>query len=150
MDFHHETIDLQRTFPVPCTRLFTAITDPREREVWSAPAPGVAVRIDRGDVRTGGRETGRCGPEHDMKWTFQLAYHVVLAPELVCFTEDLREGDKLLTVALITLLITPHGDGSRLVLTDQVTSFVGPDGAAGHRQGYTKALENLTGLLVPA
>jgi hypothetical protein len=87
---------------------------------------------------------GRCGSAKEMSWTMKVAYHLVTQDELITFTEELWEGDAILTIALITFEITKHGEsGSRLKLTDQITSFVGKGGVAGHQEGYGLALDNL-------
>lgn len=81
----------------------------------------------------------------------KVAYHRVADNRLITFTEELWDGDSLLTVALITFDFEERGlGGTRLKLTDQITSFVGEGGVRGHRDGYTKALENLAAALVPA
>lgn len=150
MPLHHDTITLERTFPVPAARLFQAFADPREREVWSAPSADTEVRIDSSDMRSGGREAARCGVKGAMKWRLNVTYHLVDQDRLITFTEELRDGDDMLTIALISVEFAEVPDGTHLKIIDQVASFVGPDGVAGHREGYTKALENLQGLLVPA
>lgn len=59
------------------------------------------------------------------------------------FTEELWDGDTLLTVALITFDIRGTSGGTCVLhLTDQVTSFVGYGGVRGRRDGYTRALDN--------
>jgi uncharacterized protein YndB with AHSA1/START domain len=148
MDMHHETLVFERNFNVPPARLFQSYADPREREIWSAPSPETVIIIDQTDVRTGGQELGRCGSAKDLSWTMKVAYHLVKQDELITFTEELWEGDAILTIALITFEIEQHGKaGSRLKLTDQITSFVGKGGVAGHLEGYTLALDNLVARL---
>jgi uncharacterized protein YndB with AHSA1/START domain len=81
----------------------------------------------------------------------KVVYHWVTEGRLITFTEELWDGGELLTVALITFDFEKRGtSGSRLKLTDQIISFVGEGGVAGHREGYTKALANLAASLIPA
>lgn len=150
MELYHETLTFERAFPVSAARLFEAFRNPREREIWSAPDENTEIEIVECDFRTGGREKGLCGPKGDMSWSMDVAYHLVETDRLIVFTEELRDGDRMLTVALITVEILPADDGCRLNLTDQITSFVGQGGVSGHRDGYAKALENLAGMLTPA
>jgi uncharacterized protein YndB with AHSA1/START domain len=151
MDIFHETLAFERSFDAPPARLFEAYADPRQREAWSAPNPETVIVIDETDLRTGGRETARCGSTDNLNWTMRVTYHRVEDGRLITFTEELWDGAKLLTVALITFEFRTRSDaGTLLTLTDQVTSFVGEGGVAGHREGYTKALENLAASLVPA
>lgn len=151
MDLHHETIKLTQSFPVSRTRLFKALTSTQEREIWGRPDSETEIRILESDVRTGGSETGVCGPTGDMRWRTKVFYHLVETDRMILFTEELWEDGTLLTVALITYDMAADGDGgSRLRLTDQVTSFFGADAAHGHRSGYTLALKNLKALLKDA
>ncbi len=113
--------------------------------------PETVIVIDETDVRTGGREIARFGSVGNRNWTMKVFYHWVTEGRLITFTEELRDGDEVLTVALITFDFQKRGTtGSRLKLTDQITSFVGEGGVAGHRDGYTKALANLAASLIPA
>ncbi|MEX3007296.1 SRPBCC domain-containing protein [Hoeflea sp. TYP-13] len=141
----HGTIALERSFAAAPERLFSAFADPRARERWSAPSTDVEVRILESDLRTGGGETARCGPKGGpMNWETRISYHLVERPSLISFTEELRDGEQLLTVALITFdIVEADNGGTILRLTDQVTSFVGEGAVQGHREGYAAVLENL-------
>ena len=150
MDLYHETLTFQRTFPASSARLFEAFRNPREREVWSAPDEHTEIRIVECEFRAGGREKGLCGPKGSMNWSMDVAYHLVETDRLIAFTEELREDERMLTVALITVEILPTDDGCMLNLTDQITSFVGKGGVSGHRGGYAKALDNLADMLKQA
>ena len=144
MDICHETLVFERVFAAPPTRLFQAYRDPEMRQAWSAPSPDTAVVIDAADVRTGGRETARCGRPEDLRWRLELFYHRVIENRLIAFTETLWEGDALLTVALITFDIHDNGqNGCTLTVTDQIASFVGDETVLGHQEGYTHAMQNL-------
>ena len=141
---HQETIRFERFFSVSPQRLFAAYIDPRERERWSAPSDTAAVRIENSDVRTGGTETTRCGAKDDLRYRTQVYYHLVEADRLISFSETLLDGESVLMAALITFEFhAVGGGGTRLVLSDQITSFVGPEGVEGHRLGFSSVLDNL-------
>lgn len=144
MNIHHETLVFEREFDALPSRLFAAYVDTEAREKWSTPSPTLEVRIDSSDVRTGGRETGRCGSKGDLKWMLNVHYHCVTPDRQITFTEELWDGDQILVVALITFdLMEIDANRTALKLTDQITSFVGPDAVNGHRDGYTQALAHL-------
>ena len=144
MELSHETVVLNRSFKVTPARLFEAYVDPKQREIWCVPGTETVFNIQETDVSTGGRETATCGPAGDMKWHMQVVYHRVEQDRLIVFTEELWEHDMLLTVALITFDIRESGpSGSELILTDQITSFIGSEGIEGHTDGYRHAFENL-------
>ncbi|MEO0637073.1 MAG: SRPBCC domain-containing protein [Pseudomonadota bacterium] len=145
MDICHETLVFEREIAVPPARVFEAYVNTDVREKWSAPSPTAEVRIDTSNVSTGGRETGRCGSKGDLRWSLNLHYHRVTPDRQITFSEELWDGEEMLVVALITFDIQQASNGGTLLkLTDQITSFVGADVVAGHRQGYEQALTNLT------
>ncbi len=149
MDIHHETVTLEKRLPASPENVFQAYTDPQAREIWSAPDDTTEIRILESDVRTGGSETGKCGTRgEELNWRMDVAYHLIEEGRLITFTEELWDGDNLLTVALITFDLSKAPDGATILhLTDQVTSFVGKGGVHGHREGYVKALDNLASML---
>jgi uncharacterized protein YndB with AHSA1/START domain len=143
MTVHHETIVLEQMLPVPPGRAFSAYVDTAEREVWSAPSETAAVKIDRADVRTGGTEATRCGSKDDLRYRTEVRYHLVEQDALISFSETLMDGETVVTAALVTFEFGRTADGhTRLRLTDQVTSFVGPEAIDGHRQGFSASLRN--------
>jgi uncharacterized protein YndB with AHSA1/START domain len=148
MPLHHETLRMERVFLASPHQVFAAYLDTRARESWSAPSETAEVRILNEDVRTGGSESTLCGAKGDMRYRTEVHYHLVETDRLISFSETLLEGDTVLTAALITFEFFDSGSGaSRLVLTDQITSFVGPEGGEGHRAGFSQALDNLHAML---
>ena len=147
MDIQHETISFKRTFLVPPSRVFQAYTNERERECWSSPDDESRFEILDSEVRTGGSENAQCGTAGNMM-SMRVVYHHVEQDRLIVFTEELRSGDQMLTVALVTFKLAESQDGgTTLTLTDQVTSLVGKNVLGGHRSGYEQALTNLDTLL---
>jgi uncharacterized protein YndB with AHSA1/START domain len=148
MTNHHETIQLKQEFSALPDRVFRAFVDVEERQKWSAPSDATAVLIDHSDVRTGGSEATRCGSKDNLRFRTEVHYHLVEENRTICFAETLFEGDKVLMAALVTFDFGKGDDGGTLLtLTDQITSFVGPEGIEGHRQGFAAALGNLALLL---
>ncbi|MEM9204735.1 MAG: SRPBCC domain-containing protein [Pseudomonadota bacterium] len=144
----HQTVKLEASLNAPPSDVFRAFTDPRIREKWSAPDVTSEVRIEKSDVATGGSEISKCGTRgEELKWHLAVSYHLVEVDKLITFTEELWDGDSLLTVALVTFdLQAAPGGTTDLKVTDQVTSFVGEGGVRGHHDGHKKALENLASL----
>ena len=142
MSAHHETIRLEQHLHVPPERAFAAYLDTTAREVWSAPSDTAAVKIDNAEVRSGGSETTRCGSKGDLRYRTEVRYHFVVPNRLISFSETLIEGDTVVTAALITFDYRAADGGTQLIVTDQVTSFDGPEAIDGHRQGFSASLHN--------
>ncbi len=148
MQIHHETLRMERVFAVSPERLFAAYLNTREREIWSTPSETAEVKIEDADVRTGGSESTRCGAKGDLRYRTKVYYHMVEANEVITFSETLFENDTVLMAALISFDFQKvDSDRTTLVLTDQITSFVGPEGVKGHRIGFNQALDNLAARL---
>lgn len=146
---YYETLVIERSLRASPDRIFAAYLDKNARQIWSAPSETAAVEIVTSDVRRGGVETTRCGTKGNLEYRTEVTYHEVRPNELICFSETLLQGDNVLMVALITFELRPvHAQETLLVLTDQITSFVGRDGVEGHRNGFSVALENLSAKLL--
>lgn len=144
MPIHHDTLVFERRIDATPAEVFTAYADRSRREAWSAPSDASEVKIDAVDFRTGGSERGRCGSKGDLRWATEVAYHAVEANRRIVFTEALKEGASILTVALIAFDLQADGErGTKLAVTDQIASFIGPEGVQGHKDGYRQALDNL-------
>ncbi|MEO0452212.1 MAG: SRPBCC domain-containing protein [Pseudomonadota bacterium] len=148
MDVYHDTVRLRKCFQYSAEQLFAAYLDPALRQEWAAPNDDSAVEIVHSNVRTGGTEETRCGTKGDLKYRTKVNYHLVQANQLITFTESLFKKDSILSVAAITFEFRRLDEGAELILTDQITSFVGKDMIDGHRQGFTAALVNLEKQLV--
>ncbi|MEM1389271.1 MAG: SRPBCC domain-containing protein [Pseudomonadota bacterium] len=143
MALFNDNFVLQRSLAASPARLYAAYADTAQRQIWSAPNPETRVVIETSSLRDGGREAAKCGAEGDLRFALDITYHRVVPDQLICFSEVLSQGEDVLTAALVTFAFVAQGPGAAVTLTDQVTSFVGPEAAEGHRQGYASALANL-------
>lgn len=154
MGLSHDTIKLERQFDASPEAVFAAYKDPKAREIWCVPSPSSSFKVINSQVMTGGTEIAKCGPKpetikpnwdgSDLPWEMRLDYHFVDAPNLIVFTERLFEGDQLLTIALVSFDLKSHAGGTKLTLTDQIASLVGPQLVSEHREGYEFALNKLS------
>ena len=142
----HETIVLGREFPHSPARLFAAYADVEQRAVWSAPSAEEFVEFDTHDFRVGGVDEFRCGLRDAPESTFAgtTRYEDIVDDACLVFTERLvTAAGELLAMSLVTWAIEPTDVGSRLAITDQVTSVQGDGPIDGSRHGYTAMLEQL-------
>lgn len=83
-----------------------------------------------------------------MRYRTKVRHHSVESDRLISISEALLEGDAVLTAALIAFEFVGAGSGaSKPVLTEQIASFVGPEGVDGHRTGFSQALDKLHGIV---
>jgi uncharacterized protein YndB with AHSA1/START domain len=138
----HDTFVIETSIEAPPADVFAAYADVRAREAWAAPGGDVLV-YDNADFRVGGADVFRCGPKADLKFHGSLWYHDIVENERIVYVELVRLDDQKLSLGLVTLELLAEKDGTRLLSTTQLTSFVGPQMIADSKSGTRAALHNL-------
>lgn len=138
----HATLEFTASIPAPVSTVWQAFADPAARVVWGAPA-GEAQVYDRTDFRIGGRDEYRCGPPETLDFHGTTDYLAIVPERLLSQTDVVSSNGSVLAGALLTFRLEDDEDGTRIHLTDQVTSFVGQGMIEGHRNGHTIALQQL-------
>ena len=137
----HASFTLERTYPVPAARVFTAWADPAAKARWFTPEPGAGHELD---FRIGGREVATGGPEGGPLMTFETLYRDIVPEQRIVYTSTLSAGADLMTVSLTTVEFTPGEDGgTRLVLTEQGAYLDGHEQPAWREEGTASQLDAL-------
>ena len=139
----HATITLERSYRSSVERVFSEFADPAARARWSAPSEDALI-YDEADFRVGGKDVFRCGPKGDPKFRGETRYLFLVPNECVVSTETIDMDGQPLAVALTTLDFEPTEDITKLTVTVQMVSFVGPGMIHGYESGNKSALENLS------
>jgi uncharacterized protein YndB with AHSA1/START domain len=139
----HGTVVVERTINVPVSRAYGAFADARERASWGAPSDSAVFAYDETDFRVGGRDLARCGPKDDPRFRVEARYVDIVHERRVVWTEAIREIDKPLAVNITTLEFQLDGARTRLKVTVQVTSFVGPGMIQNTKAGHEGSLANM-------
>lgn len=138
----HDTLTFSLSIDAPLSVVWAAIADSAQRSVWGVPA-GEAQVYDESNFRVGGRDVYRCGPPETLEFDGVAEYLEIVPGTLIVHSDVVAVEGKVLAVALLTWHFETQNGATRVQLTDQVTSFVGADMIDGHRNGHTKALEQL-------
>jgi uncharacterized protein YndB with AHSA1/START domain len=146
----HATFSLERRYPVPAARVFAAWADPAAKARWFAPGPQSRHQLD---FRVGGREVNHGGPPTGPVMTFESFYRDIVPAERIVYSSTLAAGEDVVTVSLTTVELTtvelttvesgPHGDGTRLVLTEQGTFLDGREEPSWRETGTGNWLDAL-------
>lgn len=143
----HATIVVERTYDAPPARVFAALADPEARARWSVPSDDQGLVYDEANFRVGGHDVFRCGPAGDLMFRVTTRYEDIVPDQRIISVETVNDETTRLSVSLITVEVFPEhasaSPGTRLVLTDQITSFGGADMVAGSEAGFGAALDNL-------
>lgn len=139
----HDTIRLERDLAHPPQVVFDAYANVDQRIAWSVPSDDEVIIYETSDFTVGGTDHFLCGLREQPDYAGTTQYHHI-DDTCIVFTERLVDGSTtLLAVSLVTWHLTATPTGSRLVVTDQVTSTAGQGPIDGSRDGYTAILDNL-------
>lgn len=155
----HGTVVVERVLDVPLTRAYGAFADVTERARWGSPSDTAAFIYDAADFRVGGVDVIRCGPKEDPRFRVKARYIDIVPERRVVWTEAIGESrrdrldpdgrpiDTPLAANLTTVEFFPQGSRTRVKVTVQVASFVGPAMIDNTRDGHTGSLANMARFL---
>jgi uncharacterized protein YndB with AHSA1/START domain len=110
----HARFTIERTYPVPPDRVFTAWADPETKRRWFAgDAPGYQL-----DFRVGGREIN-VGRHNEVDISFESFYRNIVMDARIVYTSVLSQGGTVATVSLTTVEFSASDEGTHLILTEQ-------------------------------
>lgn len=138
----HDTITATQLVNASVSHVWQAYADTAVRARWSVPA-GDGLEYLSDEFVTGGRAIYRCGTPGVLEFEATVDYILVEPPQLIVYTETLRTDDRPLTTSLVTWGFDLAFQGTRVVVTNQTTSFVGQDMLTGTRNGHRIALQQL-------
>ena len=139
----HETLTFERTLKVTPQRVFAAYADVAARARWGVPSDTAAIVYSAANFTVGGQDDYRCGGKDDLRFSGITRYEDIVRNQRIVYVESISTQGKLLAVSLITWELLPHANGTRLIITDQLTALDGSDIGAGTRFGMNAALDNL-------
>ena len=102
--------------------------------------PGLEHRLD---FRVGGHEVARGAGGDGEVLTFESTYHDIVPSARIVYSSTLSVRDQVATVSLTTVEISPAGNGTRLVLTEQGAYLDGLEDPSWREQGTSKQLDAL-------
>lgn len=139
------TLTFERQVAAPAATLWQAWTAPAARAVWAAPAPSVTVEFLEADTRVGGREVSLCKVEGQPDIRCEGGW-LELQPARRSVNYEVISSERVTqSAALVTADFSAAGEGSRVVVTVQLSSLA-EDMEAGYRQGFGAGLDNLAGV----
>lgn len=139
----HSTFSVERTYPAPPSRVFSAFANQATKRRWFAEGEGWEVQEFTVDFRVGAREFAcfrfKGGPEIRNDTTYQD----IVPDRRIVFAYTMTVGEKRISASLATVEIAPAGDGTRLSYTEQGAFFDGADQPRAREEGCHDLLEAL-------
>lgn len=126
----HATFTLERTYPVPLSRVFQAWADPEVKARWFAGDPNGYEM----DFRPEGIER-KCVAHEGKKITWESLYREIVSDRRIVYTSVLAEDGTVVTVSLTTVEFTADGPNTSLVLTETGAYLDGREQPAWREQG---------------
>ena len=151
----HGTVVVERVLDVPIASVYGAFADATERARWGSPSDTAAFIYEAADFRVGGVDLIRCGPKEDPRFCVEARYLDILPERRVVWSETISESrkdrqerdgrqiDTPLAANLTTVEFSPQGSRTRVKVTVQVASFVGPAMIENTRDGHSGSLANM-------
>jgi len=139
----HSTFSIERTYPVTPSRVFSAFANQETKRRWFAEGEGWEMEEFTSDFRVGGREFSRYRFEGGAPIRNETVYQDIVSDRRIVFAYSMVVGNKLISVSLATVEITPSCDGTRLVYTEQGAFFDGTDKPEGREAGTRELLDKL-------
>ena len=115
------------------------MAEPAAKAQWFA-GPDSEHRLD---FRVGGHEVARGAGAGGEVLTFESTYHDIVPSARIVYSSTLSVRDQVATVSLTTVEISPAGNGTRLVLTEQGAYLDGLEDPSWREQGTSKHLDAL-------
>ena len=144
----HATFVIERTYPVPVSAVWHALTDNDARDHWFGGGTEFDVHEKSHDFRVGGHGI-EDGQWHAGPWSrFDSTYTDIVDQQRMVFTYDMWIDDRHISTSLTTIAVEPDGDGTLLTYTEQGVHLDGLDTVEGREEGTSGLLDQLGTFLV--
>lgn len=145
----HDTFVIERTYPVPASRVFAAFTTAEAKEAWGdtgdlAAADGAAADAEF-DFQVGGRERFGFGYQ-GVTYRYDARYYDIVPGQRIIYSYEMYAGDARISVSVATVTFRAAADGTTLTWTEQgayLDGYDGPDASRLRQEGVTEMLDGL-------
>jgi uncharacterized protein YndB with AHSA1/START domain len=144
----HSTFVVERTYPTPPERVFSAFSDAVKKRRWFAEGGSTDVEEFVMDFRVGGTERTRYRFKQGTQFegvglTNEVIYQDIVPDRRIVTASTMTFGEKRISASLVTVELLPAEDGTVLICTHQGAFFEGADGPQMREGGWRTLLEQL-------
>lgn len=120
----HSTFVIERTYNASPQRVFDAWADPVAKAQWFGPPEKPDYSLD---FRVGGREHLTVHVPDRPTFTMDAVYQDIVPGHRIIHAYDMHMDGVRISVSLATIEVEPHGEGTRLTLTEAGVYLDGHD-----------------------
>ncbi len=144
----HSTFVIERSYPKPPERVFSAFADAAKKRRWFADSENHDVEEYEMDFRVGGTERARYRfkegtPFPGVALTNEGSYQDIVPNRHVVTASTMTLGDRRISASLVTVEFLPTEKGTDLICTHQGAFFEGADGPQMREAGWRHLLGRL-------
>ncbi len=144
----HSTFVIERSFPHPPKRVFTAFSDPAQFRRWFATSANHSVEEFAMDFRPGGSERilyrfNEGSPFPGAPLLNQGIYLDIVPNQRIVTASTMTLHDNRFSASLVTIELIPSDSGTDLTCTFQGAFFEGADGPEIREMGWRSLFVSL-------
>ncbi|ESZ08632.1 SRPBCC family protein [Mesorhizobium sp. M1060] len=139
----HSTFSIERTYPQSPVKVFHAFADRETVQRWRVEGHGFTVAEFSFDFRVGGAEVSRFSYQGGPEIRLDAQFQDIVPNQRIVFSYRMAIGTQTMSASLTTVELSPSGEGTRLIFTEQGVFFDGVDSAQGREEGTRGLLEAL-------
>ena len=133
----HSTFVIEKKYPVPVDKVFTAFSDPKKKRSWFANGDEMDVESYHIEFREGGREHASFRSKGgDHVFTNETIYQDIVIGGRIVFAYTMSMDKRRISSSQSTVELVPSKDGTRMIYTEQAAFFEGADGPKMREQGW--------------
>jgi uncharacterized protein YndB with AHSA1/START domain len=142
MSVRHDTIRIDRAYPVTPARVFRAWSEPAARERWFVREEGWESEYSQ-DFRVGGQEEGWFREPGGERYVNRTQFQDIVPDARIVFAYTMARETVPISASLTTVELVAEGGGTRLRFTEQIALLDEGDTADQREAGWRGLLDKL-------